>query len=137
MAVALRIPPGLTRCADVPLETALLQNPILARLLVETHLSPLDSLRIGGPIARETLRAYIACNHNISSAAHKLKVTRHTVENRLHQIEQTFDRPLRACLVRLELALRLEELGYPPAPRLHRLPGEAAHKAHAETALRA
>lgn len=136
LAVALRMPPGLTRCADVPLEAALLQNPVLARLLIETHLSPLDSLRIGGPTARETLRAYIACNHNISSAAHKLKVTRHTVENRLHQIEQLFDRPLRTCLVSLELALRLEDLGYPPAPTLHRLPGEMAHQAHAETALR-
>jgi hypothetical protein len=137
LSIALRMPPGLTRCADVPLEAALLQNPVLARLLIETHLSPLDSLRIGGPIARETLRAYIACNHNISSAAHKLKVTRHTVENRLHQIEQLFDRPLRTCLVSLELALRLEDLGYPPAPTLHRLPGrEMAHQAHAETALR-
>jgi sugar diacid utilization regulator len=136
LAVALRIPPGLTRCADVPLEAALLKNPILARLLVEIHLSPLDSLRIGGPLARETLRAYIACNHNISSAAHKLEVTRHTVENRLHQIEQLFDRPFRTCLVSLELALRLEDLGYPPAPTLHRLPGEMAHQAHAETALR-
>jgi len=116
MAVALRVSPGLTRCADVPLETALLQSPILARLLLETHLSPLDSLRIGGPMARETLRAYIACNHNISSAAHKLKVTRHTVENRLHQIEQTFNRPLHTHLGRLELALRLEELGARVSP---------------------
>jgi PucR-like helix-turn-helix protein/diguanylate cyclase with GGDEF domain len=136
LSVALRMPPRLTRCADVPLEAALLQNPVLARLLIETHLSPLDGLRIGGQVARQTLRAYIACNHNISSAAHKLKVTRHTVENRLHQIEQLFDRPLRACLVRLELALRLEELGYPPAPTLHRLPGEMAHQTHVETALR-
>ncbi len=136
LSIALRMPPGLTRCADVPLEAALLQNPVLARLLIETHLSPLDSLRIGGPIARETLRAYIACNHNISSAAHKLKVTRHTVENRLHQIEQLFDRPLRTCLVSLELALRLEDLGYPPAPTLHRLPGDMDHQARAETALR-
>jgi hypothetical protein len=137
LSVALRMPPGLTRCADVPLEAALLHNPILARLLIEARLSPLDSLRIGGPMARETLRAYIACNHNISSAAHKLKVTRHTVENRLHQIEQLFDRPLRTCLVSLELALRLEELGYPPAPpTLHSMPGEMVHQTHAETALR-
>lgn len=136
LSIALRMPPGLTRCADVSLEAALLQNPVLARLLIETHLSPLDSLRIGGPIARETLRAYIACNHNISSAAHKLKVTRHTVENRLHQIEQLFDRPLRTCLASLELALRLEDLGYPPAPTLHRLPGDMDHQVQAETALR-
>jgi len=137
LSVALRVPRGLTRCADVPLEAALLQNPILARLLIEAHLSPLDSLRMGGQVARETLRDYIACNHNISSAAHKLKVTRHTVENRLHQIEQVFDRPLRTCLVRLELALRLEELGYPPPPAaIHYLPSEIAHQANAETALR-
>lgn len=134
LSIALRMPPGLTRCADVLLEAALLQNPVLARLLIETHLSPLDSLRIGGPIARETLRAYIACNHNISSAAHKLKVTRHTVENRLHQIERLFNCPLRACLVRLELALRLEELRYPPTPALHRLPSEVAHEAHSQAA---
>jgi hypothetical protein len=134
LSVALRTSPGLTRCADVPLESALLQNPILARLLVETHLSPLDTLRIGGQVARETLRAYIACNHNTSSTAHKLKVTRHTVENRLHQIEQTFDRPLRACLVRLELALRLEDLGYITTPTPHGPPGDVARKAHSEAA---
>jgi hypothetical protein len=137
LSVALRMPPGLTRCADVPLEAALLQNPVLAGLLIETHLSPLDSLRIGGPVARETLRAYIACNYNISSAAHKLKVTRHTVENRLHQIEQIFDRPLRTCLVRLELALRLKDLGYATlSAAVHHLPSEIVHQAPTETALR-
>jgi hypothetical protein len=111
LLVARRRPHGVTHCADVPLEAALLLNETLARLLTETYLAPLDGMRNGGQTARETLRAYFQYGRNVSSAAFALGVARRTVENRLHQIEQRLERPLQACLTALDVALRLEALG--------------------------
>jgi DNA-binding PucR family transcriptional regulator len=101
----------VTRCADVPLEAALLLNGALATLLVETYLAPLNSMRGGGQTARETLRAYFQYGRNVSSTAFALGVARRTVENRLRQIELRLGRPLQTCLTALEVALRLEGLG--------------------------
>jgi hypothetical protein len=111
LLVARRRPHEITRCADVPLEAALLMNGSLARMLVETYLEPLDGMRGGGQTARETLRAYFQHGRNVSSTAFALGVARRTVENRLRQIERRLERPLQACLTALEVALRLEELG--------------------------
>jgi PucR C-terminal helix-turn-helix domain/GGDEF-like domain len=106
--VALRRPQPVTRCADVPLDAAVLQDEVLAASLARAYLAPLDELRMGGPAARETLRAYCACDRSVSSAAHLLGVTRKTVESRLREIETALDRPLRSCVAELQVALRLE-----------------------------
>jgi purine catabolism regulator len=71
---------------------------------------PLDNLRIGGLVARETLRAYFKCQRNASSAAAQLDVTRHTVKNRLGDIDEALGRSHNTCLAELEVALRLETL---------------------------
>lgn len=113
LQVALHTPRPLTRCADVPLEAAVLQHPEMTRLLVGNYLSPLDNLRMGGPVARETLRAYFKCERNVSSTAHLLGVARHTVENRLREIEKILGRALNTCLAELEIVLRLETYGVP------------------------
>jgi len=112
LPVALRKPRSLTRCADVLPEAAILQNEAMVRLLIRTYLMPLNGLRKDGEVARETLRAYFAHERNIACAAAALGVVRRTVENRLHEIDDILGRPLHTCLAGLEIALRLEELGY-------------------------
>lgn len=102
---------GLTRCADVPLEAAVLKAQTLASLLVETYVTPLENMHNGGKKLRETLRAYLAVGCNAATAAARLGVDRHTVERHVHAAEDSLGRPLRTCLPELHVALRLEELG--------------------------
>jgi hypothetical protein len=110
LLIGLRKPPGLTRCSDVLLEAAVLQQNALATSLVETFLSPLDSLGYRGQTARDTLRAYFETRRNVSSTANRLGVARNTVESRLREIEETLGRLLPTCSAQLEVALRLEAL---------------------------
>jgi hypothetical protein len=115
LLVARRKPQTMTRCADVPLEAAMLRTEAAAKSLAAAYLSPLDNLRIGGHAARETLRHYFRCERNLSSTAHSLGVrSRHTIENRLREIEKALGRPIHTCLAELEVALRLEDLGGVP-----------------------
>jgi hypothetical protein len=113
MLVALRRPQRLTWYADVALLAAMLRDRELARSLVEIHLSPLEDQRDGGVVARRTLRAYFAAGCNAATAAAALGVNRHTVERRLHTIEEKIGRLLHTCHAELEVALRLEELEGP------------------------
>lgn len=112
LRVALRGRRSIIRCADVPLEAALLRDDAAAASLLGRYLAPLDRLRMGGCVARETLRAYFECERNVSSAAHRLGLrSRHTITERLRKIDEALDRPLQACCAELEVALRLEALG--------------------------
>jgi hypothetical protein len=115
LVVALRKPSGLTRCSDVLLEAAVLQNGSLAAALVDTFLVPLDGLGYRGQTARDTLRAYFESRRNVSSTANRLGVVRNTVESRLREIEERIGRPLHTCSAQLEIALRLESLSDPKA----------------------
>jgi PucR C-terminal helix-turn-helix domain len=110
LLIALRKPPGVTRCSDVLLEAAVLQHKTLATSLVETFLLPLEGLRYREHTARDTLRAYFEARRNVSSAANRLGVARNTFESRLREIEERLDRPLHTCSAQLEVALRLEVL---------------------------
>ena len=60
---------------------------------------------------KETLRAYFKARHNATQAAATLVCGRHTLESRLAKVGTILGRPLDTCLVELEVALRLEELG--------------------------
>jgi hypothetical protein len=110
MLVALRRPQRITWYADVALLAAMLRDRELARSLLEIHLSPLEDQRDGGVVSRSTLRAYFAAGCNAATAAAALGVNRHTVERRLHAIEEKIGRLLHTCHAELEVALRLEEL---------------------------
>jgi hypothetical protein len=110
-AVALRRPQKLTRYADVALLAAALRDDTLAESLSDIYLAPLDDARNGGVVLRETLRAYLTVEHNVSAAAAVLGVVRSTVENRLRTVEERLGRPVHACLAQLEVALQLEQLG--------------------------
>ena len=116
--VALHRPRRLTRYAEEMLLAAALRDKTLARSLKELYLSPLAGERDGGSVSRETLRAYFAAGRNAATAAHRLKVDRHTIERRLHTIEKRLGRLLHTCQAELELALRLQELDDAAAPFL-------------------
>jgi hypothetical protein len=111
LPVALSRSQMLTRCADAPLEAALLRHELLAGLLVTHYLSPLNTQKDGGAVLRKTLRAYFAKECNAAKAGIVLGVDRHTVGRRLHTIEQALGRLIPTCRAELEVALRLEELG--------------------------
>jgi len=110
LGVALHRSARVTCFSDVPLEAMALQMPDLVRSLQATYLAPLAMNKRQGTTLRQTLRAYFDTGRNASSAAVSLRVSRRTVENRLHLIERTLGRPLLDCGAELELALRLEEL---------------------------
>ena len=103
-------PRRLTRYLDVAPVANALQDEALADSLIETHLSPLDDLRIGGQAARRTLRALFETEHNVSSAAHKLDVDRSTVHRRRNEIERRLGCRLHEHQVGIEIALRVEDL---------------------------
>lgn len=111
LLVALHRPQGVTRYADDMLLAAALQDETLATSLREIYMSPLSSQRDGGTVLRETLRGYFDVTCNTATAAVRLKVDRHTVERRLHKIEERLGRLLPACQTELEVALRLHDLG--------------------------
>jgi hypothetical protein len=109
--VALHRRGTLTRYADELLLIAALKDDVLAASLRNSYLAPLEGRRDGAGLAYETLRAYFNSGCNAVSAAASLHVDRHTVERRLHRIEERLDRCIHDCRPELEVALRLEEFG--------------------------
>lgn len=108
--VALNNPKPVTRCVDVLLDAAVLRDDVIGRALRATYLQPLDHLRIGARVARETLDVYFSCRHNAAKTAAILGVTRKTVENRLRDIENALGRPLNNHFAEIEVALRVVPL---------------------------
>jgi hypothetical protein len=98
------------RYAEVALLAAALQDDLLAASLRQLYLEPLEGERDGGKALRGTLRAYLGGEGSLSSAASTLRVSRRTISNRLHKVEEAIGRPLHAALGDLETALRLEEI---------------------------
>lgn len=127
LPVALNRPQTVTRCADVPLEAALLRHELLASLLVKNYLSPLSSQKDGGAVLRDTLRAYFAKECNAAKAGIALGVDRHTVGRRLHTIEEALGRLIPTCRAELEIALRLEELDCAGEHRISLVCNDVAH----------
>ncbi len=112
LPIALRSPKTLTRYADVALLASVIEDDLLAASLHQLYLVPLGAERDGGEALRQTLRAYFEAERNVSSTAAALGVNRQTVVNRLHAIEERFDRPLSNCAAEVEVALDLEDFGY-------------------------
>jgi hypothetical protein len=99
--------------ADVALLAAVLQDDLLVASLRQLYLEPIERGRDRGQSLRETLRAYFAAAGNVSSAAAALGVKRHTVSSRLRTIEHATGRPVQACAIEMDLALRLNDLDDP------------------------
>jgi hypothetical protein len=110
LVVALRRPRRFTRYADVVLLASALKDESLAGALVGIYLEPLEDSRGAGAVLRETLRAYLAAERSVSSAAAALRVTRKTVEGRLRLIEERLGRTLHPCPAELEIALELDAI---------------------------
>ncbi len=103
-------PSKLTRYRNVAQEAAALQDEAFADSLIETYLSPLEEMRIGGQAARKTLRALCQAGHNLSSAASALRVDRSTVHRRRNEIEGRLGCELQRRQGEIEVALRIEDL---------------------------
>jgi len=110
LPVARRSPEAFVRYADVALLAAILQDDLLHASLRQLYLAPLEGERDGGQVLRETLRAYLAAERNVTSAAAALGIKRHTVTNRLRVAEARISRRLDTCSAELEVALHLDEL---------------------------
>jgi len=109
LPVAERRGEPVLRYADVAVLASIARDDLLATSLRRLYLEPLERMRDGGKVARQTLRAYFDAERNISSTAAALGVDRRTVRNRLRGIEQQLGRPLSGSLADLEIALRLDE----------------------------
>jgi hypothetical protein len=100
---------AVLRYADVAVLASISQDDLLATSLRRLYLEPLERMRDGGKVARETLRAYFDAERNVSSTAAALGVDRRTVRNRLRAIEELLGRQLTGSLADLEIALRLDD----------------------------
>ena len=110
LVVALRRPRRFTRYADVALLASALKDEALAKALLDVYIAPLEDSRGSGPVLCQTLRAYLAAERSVSSAAAALGVVRKTVESRMRTIEERLGRTLHPCPAELEVALLLDEL---------------------------
>jgi hypothetical protein len=108
--IAQRGTPNPVCYADVALLASALADEVLAGVLKETYLTPLQEGEDGGEVLRRTLCTYFAVDRNVSSAAAALGTSRQTVKNRLSFTEERIGRPLNAVTAELETALRLWEL---------------------------
>ncbi|HET9153543.1 MAG TPA: helix-turn-helix domain-containing protein [Solirubrobacterales bacterium] len=109
LPIAERRGQAVLRYADVAVLASVARDDLLATSLRRLYLEPLERMRDGGKVARETLRAYFDAERNISSAAAALGVDRRTVRNRLRAIEELLGRALTGSLADLEIALRLDD----------------------------
>lgn len=110
LSVALRSGEALVRYADVALLASMLRDDLLLASLRSLFLAPLEAEADGGKALRATLRAYFACERNVSSTAAAMRLNRRTVTRRLRKVEEALDRPLGASATQLEAALRLQQL---------------------------
>jgi PucR C-terminal helix-turn-helix domain/GGDEF-like domain len=110
LPIAKREGRGCVHYAEAGLLASLLQDDLLTASLQERYLAPLATERDGGATLRATLRAFFASDRNVSSAAARLGVARHTVTNRLRVIEEKIGRHLTSSGAEIEAALRLHDL---------------------------
>lgn len=109
--IASRQRAGVLLYEEVALLVALTRDDLLKNTLSAKYLTPLACARDGGKVLRDTLRAYFVADRNSRSAAAALGVSRQTVANRLHQVEDRIGKPLSECADAVHAALRMEELG--------------------------
>lgn len=88
----------------------MLKDDVLARTLIAIYLSPLDDLRVGGMVARETLRTYFITGCNGDETADRPKVNRRTIWRQLDKISEGLACSSAARGKELEVAFRLEAL---------------------------
>lgn len=110
LPLALRSAGRWARYSDVALLASALRDQLLVDSLHRLYVEPLEGVRDGGRILRETLRAYFAADRNVSSTAKALGVNRKTVTSRLRTVESLIGRSLAGCAGEVETALSLDEI---------------------------
>jgi hypothetical protein len=95
---------------DVALEASTIHDRVLSSFLRRRYLDPISGGRQGEATLPNTLRAYFAADRNGVSAAAALGVSRQTVTNRLHAVEERLGCSLSSCASDLELAFRIEAI---------------------------
>lgn len=98
------------RYADVPILASVLHDDLLVASIHDLYLSPLYREPDGGQAALETLRAYVAAERKVSSAAAALGLNRRSVAYRLRAIESRLGHPLNSVMAEIEVALQLQDL---------------------------
>ena len=109
-SVAHRRGGGVARYGNVALLAAVMRDDLHAQSLLDLYIAPLAAERDQGVTLKETLRAYLRADQNVSSTAAALGVSRHTVRNRLSLTESLLGQPLRECVQEIGTALQLEQL---------------------------
>ncbi len=118
LAVAVRGRRPVVRYADVAILATVLRDDLLAGSLRRLYLEPLEDRRDRGETLRRTLRAWFAAGRNVSMAAAALGVSRQAVARRLRAAEERIGRPLDACDLELDAALRFAALDELDAARV-------------------
>lgn len=108
--IAVRMAQKVVRYADVALLAAAIRDDLLATSLRRLYALPLEEGRDGGKSAKETLRAYLASDQNVSATAATLGISRQSVSSRLQTIEARIAQPIDRCLGELDTVLRMEQL---------------------------
>lgn len=131
LPIALRSRRSYVRYGEVAVLASILRDDLLIFTLREQYLAPLASERDGGEALRGTLRAYLAAERNTTSTAAALGVSRQTVVNRLHTVEERLGRQIKNSIAELEAALQIDELGYDQTPyKVSTQEGELTSTAH-------
>jgi hypothetical protein len=107
--VMLRRPEQIIRSSSVALLAALLRDQVLANLVKETFLRPLEADNSGEGLCR-TVQTYMEYGFNASSTSAALDIDRSTVQRHLHKVEQRLGRHLNSCHAELKVALELKAL---------------------------
>lgn len=109
LTVALRGPARGARYADIASLASALRDELFCVSLRSLYLEPLGE-GDDGLVLRETLRAYLDAERNVTSAAAALGVSRNTVTNRLRAIESRIGHLHPSRVGELALVLQLERL---------------------------
>jgi len=100
---------GRVGYASVALVATVLQDGLLTEWLRRRILPALAEPSATACSMQETVRAFLDSGQNLSSAAARLEISRHTVAKRLRTLEQRVGEPLQGITAELEIALRLLE----------------------------
>jgi PucR C-terminal helix-turn-helix domain len=113
-------PGGVIRCTEQLPTLVILADEDLTRTLVATRLAPLRQVRPEQqePLA-QTLLCWLQCGGNAREVARRLHIHPQTARYRMRQLHLLFGEDLLEADVRfgLEIALRVQRLGRPPADR--------------------
>jgi hypothetical protein len=110
LLVAQRESGVIVPCANALPVIGALQSKAVVEMFHRTYIAPLDSAYLDGRRVREALRAYFRHGRSPSTAGRAIGVSRRTIENHLNDARRLLGDPV--DLTGLEIALRIEELGY-------------------------